>query len=256
MEKELEKIAMLIDADNYNQIDKIEPAILEISKYGKISLKRAYSNWGKDSLKKWGDVLRNQAIKPVQQLDYVSGKNATDIALVIDAMDFLYNSEYDGYAILSGDSDFTPLAIKLRESGKYVIGIGNKQTVNAFISACDDFIYLENLSGIEIDTSKDSTNISDSKSEKDISKKTKKITELDKLLKIAYDTYQNDDGYVNIGSAGSYIKRVKPDFNIKSYGAKKLPEYLRKHPDLYEVYDSNGKGKLRIIEYKIKENAF
>ncbi len=256
MEHELNKIAMLIDADNYNQIDKIEPAILEISKYGKISLKRAYANWSKEQFNNWSDVLRNLAIKPVQQLDYVSGKNATDIALTIDAMDFLYNSDYDCYAILSGDSDYTPLAIKLRETGKYVIGIGNQQTVSAFISACDDFIYLENLSEIELTTTqnKEPQTNTDNKNEKNNSKKSKKLAELDRLLKIAYDTYQNDDGFVNIGSAGSYIKRVKPDFNIKTYGAKKLPEYLRKHPDLYEVNDNNVKGKVRIIEYKLKEN--
>lgn len=248
MDYELEKIAMLIDADNYNQIEKIEPAILEISKYGKISLKRAYGNWGKDTLKKWGEVLRNLAIKPVQQLDYVAGKNATDIALTIDAMEFLHHSDYDGYAILSGDSDFTPLAIKLKESGKIVIGIGNNQTSKAFISACDTFVYLESLteSKDEINT-KSETTLSSDKIEIQ-----KKINDLNKLLKIAYDTFQNNDGYVNIGAAGSYIKRVTPDFNIKTYNVKKLSEYLCKYPELYEVRSRKGKGTATIIEYRLK----
>lgn len=248
MDKELEKIAMLIDADNYSQIDKIEPAILEISKYGKISLKRAYGNWGKDTLKHWGDVLRNLAIKPVQQLDYVAGKNATDIALTIDAMDCLYNSDYDGYAILSGDSDFTPLAIKLKKSGKFVIGIGNRNTNIAFVSACDIFVYLETFEENSINTK---TVKNDNSKQDKLLKET--ATELDRLLKIASDTYQNDEGFVNIGAAGAYIGRVKPDFNIKEYGVKKLPEYLRKMPQLYEVRTVKGKGKVTIIEYKIKE---
>jgi len=252
MDNVLEKIAMLIDADNFNQIEKIEPAILEISKYGKISLKRAYGNWGKDTLKNWSNVLRTLAIKPVQQLDYVAGKNASDIALTIDAMDFLYTSEYDGYAILSGDSDFTPLAIKLRESGKIVIGIGNKQTSEAFISACHTFVYLESLTDIKDNSDNISDKSASSADTQSNTKKKDKYNELNNLLKIAYDTYQDDEGYVNIGSAGSYIKRVKPDFNIKEYGAKKLPEYLRKYPNLFEIRTRKGKGKVIIIEYKIK----
>ena len=140
MENELGKIALLIDADNFIQINKIKPAILEISKYGKISLKRAYANWTKDQFSNWGDVLRNFAIKPIHQIDYVSGKNATDMALTIDAMDFLYNSDYDVFVIVSGDSDFTLLAIKLKESGKTVIGISAKgNTSEAFVSSCDNF---------------------------------------------------------------------------------------------------------------------
>ena len=181
MEGELGKIALLIDADNFTQIEKIKPAILEISKYGKISLKRAYGNWGKETLKNWKDVLRNLAIKPIQQIDYVSGKNATDIALTIDAMDFLYNSEYDGFVIVSGDSDYTPLAIKLKESGKTVIGIGCKEsTAEAFVSSCDNFIYTENL---ENENTKEKTDENNT----EISIKDKNL-ELQDLIKKAYDS--------------------------------------------------------------------
>lgn len=244
MEGELGKIALLIDADNFTQIEKIKPAILEISKYGKISLKRAYGNWGKETLKNWKDVLRNLAIKPIQQIDYVSGKNATDIALTIDAMDFLYNSEYDSFVIVSGDSDYTPLAIKLKESGKTVIGIGCKEsTAEAFVSSCDNFIYTENL---ENENTKEKTDENNT----EISIKDKNL-ELQDLIKKAYDS-KNDEEYVNVSIAGSYIKRVKPDFDIKNYGVKKLTDYLKKYTNLYDVKNRKSGNKL-IFTYKVKE---
>lgn len=244
MEGELGKIALLIDADNFTQIEKIKPAILEISKYGKISLKRAYGNWGKETLKNWKDVLRNLAIKPIQQIDYVSGENATDIALTIDAMDFLYNSEYDGFVIVSGDSDYTPLAIKLKESGKTVIGIGCKEsTAEAFVSSCDNFIYTENL---ENENTKEKTDENNT----EISIKDKNL-ELQDLIKKAYDS-KNDEEYVNVSIAGSYIKRVKPDFDIKNYGVKKLTDYLKKYTNLYDVKNRKSGNKL-IFTYKVKE---
>ena len=243
MKEEFERIALLIDADN-TQVSKLESAILEISKYGKILVKRAYGNWTKESFKNWEEIIRKLAIKPIQQIDYVTGKNATDMALTIDAMDFLYNSEYDGFAIVSSDSDFTPLAIKLRETGKTVIGIGNKNTSEAFVASCDTFVYLENLNSIKKSSNKTNT---DSLSDKDFQN-----TELDILLKIVSETYQNDDGYVNVGAAGAYIGRVKPDFDIKQYDAKNLPDYLRKHKDIYDVRSYKANSRLTVIEYKVK----
>ena len=234
MTEEIQRIAMFIDADN-TQVGKIEAAILEISKYGKILVKRAYGNWTKTNLKSWEEIIRKLAIKQMQQPDYVKGKNATDMALTIDALDFLYNSDYDSFAIVSSDSDFTPLAIKLREAGKNVIGIGNKKTSEAFVSSCDNFVYLENLSGKEKEKEMEPV-----------------YWELDNLITIAYETYQNDDGYVNVWAAGSYIKRVKPDFDIKNYGAKKLTEYLKKYPGLYDVKEYRN-GSKTIFEYKVKD---
>ena len=277
MTEEIQRIAMFIDADN-TQVGKIESAILEISKYGKILVKRAYGNWTKDTLKSWENIIRKLAIKQMQQPDYVKGKNATDMALTIDALDFLYNSDYDSFAIVSSDSDFTPLAIKLRESGKNVIGIGNKKTSEAFVSSCDNFIYLENLSvqnPVQKEPAKskrkkaasgasaannegDSKVIADQKIkeepvETEIETEIEPVYwELDNLIKIAYETYQNDDGYVNVGAAGSYIKRVKPDFDIKLYGAKKLTEYLKKYPSLYDVKEYHA-GSKAIFEYKVKD---
>ena len=246
MTEDVGRIALLIDADN-TQISKIESAILEISKYGKILVKRAYGNWAKASFKNWEDTFRELAIKPIYQIDYVKGKNATDMALIIDAMDFLYNSEYDGFAIMSSDSDFTPLAIKLRESGKFVFGIGAKKSSEAFVESCHKFIYLENLSAEKtLDTKNEH-------GEKSSGRKKVGNTELDNLIKIVYETYQNDDDdFVDVSIAGSYIKRVKPDFDITLFGVKKFTDYFRKYPDLYEIKGQKSGNKM-IFAYRVKD---
>lgn len=141
----LKKIVMLIDADNA-QLNKLEDVIRELSAYGRIVVKRAYGNWRKDTLKKWESELKRLAIKAEQQFDYVTGKNTTDIALTIDAMDLLHTELYDSFIIVASDSDYTPLAIRLHESGVYVMGVGEKKTPEAFRNACDEFILTENIS--------------------------------------------------------------------------------------------------------------
>ena len=238
-------IALLIDADNAQE-KKMENVILEISTFGRIVVKRAYGNWTKDTLKKWEEDFRKLAIKPIQQIDYVKGKNATDMALTIDAMDFLYNSAYDIYAIVSSDSDFTPLAIKLREAGKKVIGIGKKNTSEAFTQSCDSFMFIEEI-GLSIEENNTSQLV-----EKTQENKYEELNELDKFLQIAANTYQDEDGFTNVSSAGAYIKRVKPEFNIQSYGVKKIPEYLEKNSNRYEITRYKGKGVVNIIAYRIK----
>ena len=142
--EDLKKMVVLIDADN-TQLSKLEAVIREISVYGRIVVKRAYGNWRKDSLKKWEEELKRLAIKAEQQFDYVTGKNATDMALVIDAINLLHTGLYDGFAIVSSDSDFTPLAINLHESGVFVFGVGELQTPESFRNSCDEFVLLENL---------------------------------------------------------------------------------------------------------------
>lgn len=239
-------IALLIDADN-TQEKKMKSVIMEISAYGRIVVKGAYGNWTKEVLKKWEDDFRNLAIKPIQQIDYVKGKNATDMALVIDALDFLYTSNYDTYAIVSSDSDFTPLAIKLRESGKFVIGVGKESASEAFKQSCDLYLCLEKLN-------MDSDEVIE-EVENNVNNKETEIDELDRLLQIAANSYQDDEtGYTNVSSAGTYIKRVKPDFDISKYGVKKLPEYIERKSDLYEMTKYKGKGTVNIIAYKLKEN--
>ena len=244
----LSAIAMFIDSDN-TQIKKLEAVIREVSAFGRIVVKRAYGNWTKSFLKNWDEEIKRLAIKPIQQTDYVKGKNTTDMALTIDAMDLLHTEKYDGFAIVSSDSEFTPLAIKLRESGKYVIGIGESKTSEAFISSCDTFIYLEPLKDIE-DLPVPADDKPETRTRLSLRKKDLKF-ELETLLRIAYDRYQDDEGFVNVSSAGTYIKRVKPDFDIRAFGFRKLPEYLEANPQKYEIKKYAGKGHVTIIAYKI-----
>ena len=148
----LKNIVLLIDADN-TRLAKLEAVVQEVSARGRVVVKRAYGNWRKDIFKNWEPKLKKLAIKAEQQFDYVAGKNTSDIALIIDAMQLLNKSIYDAFVIVSSDSDFTPLAITLRESGVYVIGAGETQTPDSFISSCDEFIFLENVSKIAVNDS-------------------------------------------------------------------------------------------------------
>lgn len=274
----LQKIAMVIDADN-TQISEIEAVIREISKHGRIVVKRAYGNWKKDTLKNWEGEIKRLAIKAEQQFDYVSGKNATDMALVIDTIELLYANIYDAFVIVSSDSDYTPLAIKLHESGVYVMGVGERKTPEAFRNACDEFIFLENLSAEERSSAAkkgDGENGKPENREKEshheakaaaagesrgVSRKQAEgarevddtdLEEIHKLLRIAYDTYQDDDGYVNVSAAGTFIKRAKPDFDTRTYGFVKLPQLIEAFPDRYEMKRYPGKGTVTIVAYKCR----
>ncbi len=270
----LQRIALLIDADN-TQIGKLEAVIREISTHGRIVVKKAFGNWRKDSLKNWEEEIKRLAINANQQFDYVSGKNVSDIALVIDAMDMLYKDLYDAFVIVSSDSDYTPLAIRIHESGVFVIGVGEKKTPVPFRNACDEFIFLENLGEDSQDVeenkkkrlaSKKSSRNKKAKSKADKIKPDSKadllnpekvedeavesINELHSLLRIAYDRYVDDDGFVNVASAGTYIKRAMPDFDTRTYGYSKLPQLVEDFPEKYEVKRKSGKGTTTIIVYR------
>ncbi len=245
---DLQKIVILFDADN-TQLSKLESVIREVSTHGRIVVKRAYGNWKKEGLKNWEYELNRLAIKAEQQFDYVTGKNATDMALVIDAIELLHSAIYDAFVIVASDSDYTPLSIKLHESGVYVMGIGEKKTPESFRNSCDEFIFLENLTN---DGGNDSAEVNDKDDISGDKKPVENIDEIHKLLKIASDSYQDDDGYVNVSAAGAYIKRTKPDFDVRSYGFLKLPSLLEAYPNKYEVKKYPGKGKVIIVAYKCR----
>lgn len=259
----LQKIAMLIDADN-TQLGKLEDVIGEISAHGRIVVKRAYGNWKKDILKNWEEELKRLAIKPEQQFDYVKNKNATDIALVIDTINLLHKGIYDCFVIVASDSDYTPLAINLHESGVYVIGVGEKKTPEAFRNSCDEFIFLENLGREEI-LPKEERNKNLIKTEEnyyasgrsffeeETQWKNYDLEKIHNLLKIASDKYQDDAGYVNVSSAGQFIKRVRPDFDVRDFGYPKLPKLIEDFPEKYEIERFQGKGTVTIIAYRCKE---
>lgn len=254
----LQKMVVLIDADN-TQLSKIEAVMREISTYGRIVVKRAYGNWKKDVLKNWEEELKRLAIKAEQQFDYVVGKNATDMALVISAVDLLHSGIYDAFVLVASDSDYTPLAIKLHESGVYVIGVGESKTPEAFRNACDDFIFLENLTStaskskkIVADevTGENSSIIVDKGNPSVITN----IDEIHNLLEIAFEKYQDADGFVNVSSAGTFLKRTKPDFDSRTYGYTKLPDLLAAFPKKYEIKRYRGKGTVNIVAYRCLSN--
>ena len=238
----LQKIAVVIDADN-TQLAKISDVLREISTHGRIVVKRAYGNWRKEELKNWESEIKRLAIKAEQQFDYVAGKNATDMALVIDTVELLHSGMYDAFAIVSSDSDYTPLAIKLRESGVYVFGVGEKKTPEPFRNACDEFLYLENISSGE----------EPPKPEKEprpgAGEKADSIEVIHGLLRNAFDAYQDDDGYVDASTAGDFIRRTKPDFDCRTYGFTKLSQLLEAFPKKYQVKRSTLKNTT-VITYR------
>jgi len=245
----LKNIVLLIDADN-TQVLKIESVIREISTFGRIVVKRAYGNWKKMGLKSWETELKRLAIKAEQQFDYVRGKNATDMALAIDAVNLLHKSIYDAFVIVASDSDYTPLAIYLHESGVYVIGVGEKKTPESFRNSCDEFVFLENIGDGASEEQKKPVQASE---------EAERIDEADddpeavhSLLRLAWDKYQDDEGYVNVSAAGQFIKRVKPDFDVRTFGYIKLPKFIEAFPDIYEMKRYPGKGKVTIVAYRCK----
>ena len=258
----LQKIAMLIDADN-TQLAKLELVIQELNTLGRIVVKRAYGNWKKDALKRWESEIKRLAIKPEQQFDYVSGKNATDMALVIDTIELLHREIYDAFVIVASDSDYTPLAIHLREQGVHVVGVGEKKTPEAFRKSCDEFIYLENLGvpaavAVAAAPAKTKTETKSGKSKK--SKQTKAeaeavakaedINEIHMLLRTAWDKYQDEDGFAYVSSAGQFLKRAKPDFDARTYGYAKLSVLISAFPKKYKTKKEVGKAAGAILSYQ------
>jgi len=243
----IENIAVLIDADNA-QLSKLKSVLEEISTYGRIVVKRAYGDWKNPVLKNWEKVLKQLAIKPEQQFAYTIGKNATDISLVIGAMDLLHTNMYDAFVLVCSDSDYTPLAIRLREAGVYVFGVGESKTPPSFRNACDNFILTQNL----IESAKSARHTGSAETEGTAEAATlaaaptktqqSGIRQIHGFLKTASDKYQDADGWVNLSAAGSYMKRVLPDFDPKTYGFSKLADLIRAFPKKYETKTYPGKG--------------
>jgi uncharacterized LabA/DUF88 family protein len=254
------KIVVLIDADNA-QVGKLKAIMAEIATQGHIMVKKAYGDWSNLLLKNWKNELNFLAIQPIQQFSYTTGKNSTDILMVIDAMDLLYTEKYDTFVLVSSDSDFTSLASRLRTSQIYVYGIGEKKTPIAFRNACDDFIFTENLSILEnypTEIKKDDegenikeNNIVENNFDQGF-KQTPDINNITSLLDIACENYCDEEGWTNVSSAGTYIKRSMPDFDSKNYGFFKLPELIASLNNLYEMKKYKGKGTVNIIAYKKK----
>lgn len=243
--KEL-KLAVLIDADNV-PYSNIKGMMEEITKYGTPTTKRIYADWTKPNSNGWKSVLLEHAITPIQQYSYTTGKNSSDSALIIDAMDLLYSDKVDGFCIVSSDSDFTRLAIRLRESGMKVIGIGEKKTPNAFIVACDRFVFIEVLEGAtKKKKPKATTTTTPSDAKKVVEKET--AIKIDNptidLIEDTIDAISDDDGWAFLGDVGNLIVKNKPEFDPRSYGFSKLTPMLKSLTDILEIdeRDSDKKG--------------
>ncbi len=214
------KIAVLIDADNVS--DKYIKYILdEVSNHGIPTYKRIYGDWTKPQLAAWKTVLLNYSITPIQQYSYTTGKNATDAALIIDAMDILYSNNVDAFCIVSSDSDFTRLAARLREAGMYVIGMGEKKTPMPFIAACEKFKYLEVLASIT--TNAHEANVLPRLEKHDAVKDgMATIEELIKSIRIIITESSDEDGWAFLGEVGKRLNKRFPDFDTRNYGHTKL----------------------------------
>ncbi len=239
------RLAVLIDADNASA-RLVEPLLKEIARYGSVRVKKIYGDWTNQALKSWKFVLNDFALQPIQQFSYTTGKNSTDSALIIDAMDLLYSNKFDGFCIVSSDSDFTRLASRIRESGLAVYGFGEAKTPKAFVSACDKFIYTEILEKLE-ETKNNSEEVNTRKTE--LSEKTELSKQLEEpsvgskssfpeeiltLLKDVYENISGDNGWAFLGPLGSQIQTVFPSFDSRNYGYKKLSELI-KATGLFEV---------------------
>lgn len=255
------RLAMLIDADNV-PYSNIKEMLEEIAKYGTPTFKRIYADWTKPTVSGWKGVLLESAITPVQQYSYTSGKNATDSAMIIDAMDILYSGRVDGFCIVSSDSDFTRLAIRLREAGMKVFGIGQKKTPVPFISACDKFIYIEILKSGKEEAVKPAAK--KARTRKTAAKKiaepevvepviaepaaTEPIEKVNKeVLKLIADSINDladEDGWTFLGDLGNLMLKKQPDFDFRNYGYKKLVPLI-KSLEQFEV-DERATGKNNI----------
>lgn len=244
------KLAVLIDADNASA-DLVEPLLKEVAKHGTAHVKRIYGDWTNPHLNKWKDKLNKFAIQPIQQFGYTIGKNSTDSALIIDAMDLLYTQKFDGFCIVSSDNDFTRLASRIRESGLVVYGFGEKaKTPEAFISACDKFVYADILSQSESvtvvgsspqnqvaknlsgNTSKDNQNIKNNK-------------KLIHLLNDAYEAIEAEEEWVHLGPFGSQLTKLSPSFDPRNYGYAKLSSLVQA-TGLFEINKASKHIRIKL----------
>jgi uncharacterized LabA/DUF88 family protein len=239
------RLAVLIDADNVPPAH-IKAMLEEIAKYGTPTFKRIYGDWTSPAKSSWKSVLLPHAITPIQQYSYTTGKNASDSALIIDAMDILYTGKVDGFCIVSSDSDFTRLATRLREAGMRVFGLGEKKTPLAFISACDKFIYIEILDSPAQEEKPIAAPANNGKKATTPASKATPMSmvtpELIRLFKDSINDLAGEDGWVSLGHLGELIIKRQPDFDPRNYGFKKLSTLIKNMPP-FEIQERNtGRG--------------
>lgn len=228
------RIAILIDGDNA-QASLIEQIVVESSRYGNATIRRIYGDWTSSSMKSWKDTLNSYAFQPFQQFSYSVGKNSTDSAMIIDAMDILHDNQTDGFCLVSSDSDYTRLATRLRESGKLVVGIGKNSTPRAFVSACDVFIYTENLEMRERQKRQAAARQKMSKEEQSL------IDNIEDAIEMAGT---DDDGWARLSEVGTALRRIDPGFDPRTYGAKQLAPLIRARKTHFDIKKLTGKSTI------------
>ena len=238
-------LAVLIDGDNIPSA-YVKEMMEEIAKYGNPTIKRIYGDWTKPNLSKWKNMLLENAITPIQQYAYTTGKNATDSAMIIDAMDILYSEKVNGFCLVSSDSDFTRLATRLREAGMQVIGIGEKKTPTPFIVACDKFIYIEIL--------KTKSKEKEFEEDKELEKETfDKITSKEiKLIAATITDLSDDDGWAFLGDVGSLLQQKRPNFDPRNYGFQKLTPLINSTGKFEIDQRESPKSRHKLIYVKNK----
>ena len=229
------RLAVLIDADNAS-VNHLDALLSEIATLGISSVRRAYGDWTRPQLNSWKNVLLSYSIQPIQQFSYTTGKNATDASLIIDAMDLLYTERFDGFCLVSSDSDFTRLAQRIREQGLLVYGFGRSTTPKPFVQACDRFTYLEFFEENQTPSTVDFYDSADML----FSSKGNQMKPVDvaiTLVKLAISSMADDQGWANIAPVKNYLLKVEPDFDARLFNFNKFSDFLRAYPRYFEVQE-------------------
>lgn len=245
METDL-KLAVLIDGDNIPSA-YVKEMMEEIAKYGNPTIKRIYADWTKPNPVKWKNILLENAITPIQQYNYTTGKSATDSAMIIDAMDILYSEKVNGFCLVSSDSDFTRLATRLREAGMKVYGLGEKKTPEPFIVACDKFIYIEILRA-KSDENDAGTSVEKSTKKNEVEKVTPAVI---KLISATISDLADEDGWAFLGDVGNLLQKKQPNFDPRNYGFQKLTPFINSI-NKFEITE-NQKGRFKLIYVRNKK---
>jgi len=237
------RLAVLIDADNA-QAAVIEKLLAEVARYGEATVKRIYGDFTAPTSSAWKKVLQKHAIKPVQQFAYTTGKNSTDSTLIIDAMDLMYTKKFDGFCLVTSDSDFTGLAVRIREEGLSVFGFGEKKTPEAFIKACQKFTYTELLRE-QSEPAHEQTNVHNTETHTHATETTNQKFPK-KIIINALEQSGDDSGWSNLGTFGSYLTKLMPEFDSRLYGFKKLSELVKAKSDIFETEEKNISGSKQL----------
>jgi uncharacterized LabA/DUF88 family protein len=251
---ETRRLALLIDGDNA-QASLLEQMIAEVNQYGVVTIRRVYGDWTEPQMKSWKAALHTSALQPFQQFRYTTGKNATDSAMIIDAMDILYTAGVDGFCLVSSDSDYTRLATRIREKNLFVMGIGKATTPRAFVNACDVFVYTENLKPTTVEVPVPRAAPANARGGKQASAPAPEeaaTLSVESLFETAFDQAAQDNGWAQLSTVGTKLRQLDPAFDPRTYGFRTLSLLVNAHSEIFEVRRKKGSGQ-PIIFVRLKD---